>query len=242
MRRGTLRVGTSGYQYRHWRSELYPDRLPQREWLPYYAGRFDTVEINNTFYGLPAPASVQRWRECTPPGFVFALKLSRLVTHQKRLREVAAALTSFFAIATVLGDKLGPVLVQLPPRFPVDRERLARFLALLPREHRYAIEFRDPSWLDEHVFAQLREHAAALVVHDALPEHPTVGTASFRYLRFHGERYAGDYALRTLREHAARIRGWLDAGEDVFAFFNNDLGGHAPRNAAELRWLVQART
>lgn len=238
--RGELRVGTSGYQYRHWRGPFYPKQLPQREWFRHYAETFDTVEINNTFYRLPGPETFDRWRAQAPPGFRFALKLSRYATHMKRLREPREPLERFLERAERLKAHLGPILVQLPPKWRADPARLREFLREAPRRHRFAVEMRDPSWLCDEVYDALRAHRAALVIHDGIDDHPVELTADWTYLRFHGRRYGGSYSPQALSAQARRIRGWLDDGLDVHAYFNNDVGGHAPRNAADLRRFAAA--
>jgi uncharacterized protein YecE (DUF72 family) len=230
-----LRVGTSGWQYRHWRGVLYPEHLPVRRWLEHYAARFDTVEINNTFYHLPAAATFDAWRARAPRGFCYALKLSRYATHVRRLREPRAPVTRFLARAARLGRHLGPILVQLPPRWGVDPARLAGFLRVAPRARRWALEFRDPSWLCAPVYELLRAHGAALCVHDLIPGHPREVTADFVYLRFHGTAYGGSYSPQALAAWARRIRAYLERGLDVYAYFNNDRDGWAVVNARALR-------
>jgi uncharacterized protein YecE (DUF72 family) len=242
-RRGELRVGTSGYQYPHWRGDFYPRKLATREWFGHYADRFDTVEINNTFYGLPEADTFDRWREQAPAGFRYALKFSRYATHLKRLRDPAGPLELFLERAERLKSHLGPLLVQLPPHWGAAPERLDAFLREAPRRHRFAVEVRDPSWLCREVYDVLRKRRAALVIHDGLEDrdHPVLRTADWVYLRFHGVRYGGSYSPQALGGQARRIRRWLAAGHDVYAYFNNDLGGHAPRDAADLRRFVQRR-
>jgi len=175
---GRVRIGTSGYQYDDWRGRLYPRNLQRREWLGHYASRFDTVEINNTFYRLPEAETFAAWRAQTPRGFCFALKFNRYGSHMKRLREPAATIGRFFERAGELGSALGPVLLQLPPRWHADPERLDTFLAASPRRVRWAVEFRDPSWLVEPVFAVLRRRRAALCIHDLLDDHPRASSIS----------------------------------------------------------------
>jgi uncharacterized protein YecE (DUF72 family) len=238
--RGQLRIGTSGYQYPHWRSVFYPERLPTREWLRYYSTRFDTVEINNTFYQLPSEKTFDTWRETAPEGFCFALKFSRYGSHVKRLKDPAPTIQRFLERAERLRLSLGPILVQLPPRWHVAPDRLEGFFSAAPPEHRWAIEFRDPSWLCEEVYAILRRHEAALCVHDLIERHPREITAPWMYLRFHGERYAGSYSHQALRAEAKRIRSHLRDGLDVFVYFNNDAEGYAPKNAEQLRRYVGA--
>jgi uncharacterized protein YecE (DUF72 family) len=237
--RGELRVGTSGYQYDEWRGDFYPDGLAQREWLTYYTTQFDTVEINNTFYHLPKPETFDRWRKEAPSGFRFALKFSRYGTHLKHLKDPREPLERFFALAERLKTRLGPILVQLPPHWHADPERLDAFLRAAPRRHRFAVEVRDESWLCEAVYRVLRDHGAALVIHDLIEKHPVELTADWTYLRFHGVNYATGYSPQALSAQARRIRGWLAKGHDVYAYFNNDVGGHAPRDAARLRRFLE---
>ncbi|HEY8505895.1 MAG TPA: DUF72 domain-containing protein, partial [Gemmataceae bacterium] len=160
-RRAAFRIGTSGYMYDGWRGVLYPARLPKRAWLGHYAEHFDTVEINNTFYHLPPPETFRSWREQVPPGFCFALKFSRFGSHLKKLTGAEQTVPLFLGRAELLGESLGPILVQLPPRWRVNRDRLAAFLGQAGRRHRWAFEFRDPSWLCEPVFELLEAHGAA---------------------------------------------------------------------------------
>jgi uncharacterized protein YecE (DUF72 family) len=233
--RGRLRIGTSGYHYPHWSSDFYPAEVPARRWLAYYAGRFDTVEINNTFYGMPSDRTFDAWRDSVPEDFCFALKFSRYGSHIKRLKRPAAAIERFLMGARRLGERLGPILVQLPPRWTVDVERLDGFLDRAPRDVRWALEFRDPSWLCDPIYAVLRRHNAALCIHDLIEKHPRELTADWTYLRFLGELYGGSYTPQALTAEARRRRGWRSEGLAVFAYFNNDAEGYAPRNAADLR-------
>jgi len=234
---GRVWIGTSGWHYGHWRGVFYPPGLPPRSWLAYYAARFDAVELNNTFYQLPPASHFDAWRAQVPPGFLFAVKLSRYVTHLKRLLEPREALRNFERRVRRLGPHLGPVLVQLPPRFRADAARLDRFLGVAPRSLRFAVEFRDPSWLSEEVFRVLRRHGAALCVHDLLPDHPFEVTADFVYLRFHGTEgaYAGGYSPQKLAAVARRLAEVWRARRAAHAYFNNDVGGFAVRDAAALR-------
>lgn len=231
------RVGCSGWQYRHWRGEFYPPTLPSARWFDHYARAFDTVEINNTFYRLPEAGTFTAWRERAPARFVFAVKASRFLTHLKRLREPDEPLARLFDRAAHLGPHLGPVLYQLPPAWPRDLDRLERFLAALPRGRRHAVEFRDPHWYADAVFEALARHAVALCVHDmrgsAAPRRPC---GPFVYVRLHGtERYGGRYPDAALNDWADWLASHHEEGRPVYAFFNNDVGGHAPRDALRLR-------
>jgi uncharacterized protein YecE (DUF72 family) len=243
MSRGALRIGTSGYQYDHWRGSFYPEALAKARWLEHYATVFDTVEINNTFYRLPSGEVFASWRRQAPRGFLYAVKMSRFATHMKKLLDATDTIARLMERAECLRETLGPILVQLPPRWRVDPPRLDAFLraARATSASRWAIEVRDASWLCDEVYAVLERHGAALVTHDRLPAHPRVCTASWSYLRFHGMGYDGSYAEAQLAAEARWIAQQLARGRDVYAYFNNDLGGHAPRDAIRLRDLVAKR-
>jgi uncharacterized protein YecE (DUF72 family) len=234
-----LRVGTSGWQYRHWRGGLYPEGLAQGRWLERYAAVFDTVEVNATFYRLPTADAVDGWRDLVPPGFTFAVKGSRYLTHMKRLLDAGPGVRRFFRPVARLGGKLGPVLWQLPPRMKRDVARLERFLSRLP-PGRHAFEFRDPAWYAEETCAALDRHGVAFCEHDAVKVRPPRLTGGFRYVRFHGTtgRYAGRYGAGALRPFAASVLASVGRGVDVFVYFNNDVGGHAVLDALALLRLT----
>lgn len=243
------RIGCSGYQYDHWRGVFYPPGLPKRMWLAYYAERFDTVEINNTFYRVPEQATFDRWHAEAPPGFLYALKFSRFGTHNKKLLDPRDTIGYFLERAAPLGETLGPILIHLPPRWRCNPERLDQFLATARAadsggaRRRWAVELRHESWLCEDVFKVLRRHRAALCIHDILPDHPPVLTADWTYFRFHGAspaaKPAGNYPDRALAEHAATLRSLLERGIDIYAYFNNDQQGFAVANALRLQKLLQ---
>jgi uncharacterized protein YecE (DUF72 family) len=233
-----VRIGTSGYQYQHWKGVFYPEALRSREWFAFYARHFDTVEINNSFYGLPSGETFDAWRAQAPPGFLYALKFSRYGSHMKRLKEPRATISTFLQPARRLGKILGPILVQLPPNWRVDAGRVAGFLKAAPRSVRWALEFRDASWLVEDVFTVLENHNAALCIHDMIENHPRRITADWIYMRFHGERYGGSYTAQKLAAEARWIKQHLAEGKDVFAYFNNDVQGYAVKNAADLKRYV----
>jgi uncharacterized protein YecE (DUF72 family) len=239
MKRGEARVGCSGWMYKDWRGVVYAADLPQRRWFEHYATLFDTVEINNTFYRLPPVSTVDAWAAQAPPGFVYALKLGQFGSHRMKLRDAASWLPNHLDRAERLGAALGPTLVQLPPRWKRNADRLDEFLSVAPRTMRWAVELRDESWLHDDVFAVLRRHDAALCIHDLLANHPWELTADWTYVRFHGphaleHKYQGRYGGTRLWRPADRLGEWLDAGHDVYAYFNNDYEGHAVQDA---RWL-----
>ena len=238
-----VRIGCSGWQYRHWRGDFYPADLPQSRWLEYYAARFNTVEVNNTFYRLPEAATFAAWGRRAPRGFVYAVKASRFLTHMKKLKDPGDPLHLFFSRAERLGSTFGPVLYQLPPRWPVNLDRFAIFLRALPRSRRHAVEFREPSWYCEEIFALMRKHRVALCLHDMH------GSASgprdvgpFIYVRFHGtQKYSGSYSDDMLERWADWLAERVTRRLRVYAYFNNDVGGHAPRDALRLRDAIAQR-
>jgi uncharacterized protein YecE (DUF72 family) len=232
-----LRVGCSGWSYPAWRGAFYPEKLPVKRWLSYYAERFDTAEINASFYRLPSQASVAGWREAVPDGFVFAWKASQYITHAKKLLDPEAPLARVYAPMAALGDKLGPALFQLPPQLKLNLPRLEAFLAALPEGRRHVLEVRDPGWYVDPVFDLLarRDVALCLSDHHHAPA-PWVRTASFIYVRGHGPKgdYRGSYGEGMLAGWAERIAAWRSAGCDVYAYFDNDIGCAAPKDAARL--------
>jgi uncharacterized protein YecE (DUF72 family) len=226
--------------YPDWRGLVYPADLKQREWFGAYAEHFDTVEINNTFYRLPTTDAVDQWAAQAPRGFRYALKLGQFGSHRMKLRDAARWLPNHLDRVRRLGPSLGPNLVQLPPRWKRNAERLDEFLAAAPRDIRWAVELREPSWLHDDVYTVLERHGAALCIHDLLPRHPWLLTTSWTYVRFHGpdaarEPYHGRYTGRRLRRHAERLQEWLADGVDAYAYFNNDYEGNA---VADARWLL----
>jgi uncharacterized protein YecE (DUF72 family) len=242
---GDLRIGCSGWVYKDWRGDFYPEKMPQRKWLAHYAETFDTVEINNTFYRLPSEAAVKGWVEQTPKEFEYAVKASRYLTHVKRLKDLAkyGKTRLFNALAPMLeSGKLGVILWQLPPNYKRNDERLGSALDALEDGCRHAFEFRHPTWFCDDVYAMLRERNVALVMADD-PEMPFQDhdqqTADWLYIRFHrGSRGRdGNYAPTEIEAWSKRIRNWRK-GCDIYAYFNNDWRGHAYRNAADLRKLL----
>jgi uncharacterized protein YecE (DUF72 family) len=232
--------------YRDWRGVVYPRALPQRGWFDHYASLFDTVELNSTFYRLPSVETVDRWREQAPPRFTYSLKLGSFGSHRMKLRDARSWLPNHVDRARRLGDSLGPTLVQLPPRWHRNVERLDEFLSIAttagaaPTGLRWAVELRDPTWLHDDVFTVLERHGAALCVHDLLARHPWILTTTWTYVRFHGphaieRKYVGRYGGRRLSRPARQLREWLHAGVNVFAYFNNDVHGDAVQDAQWLR-------
>jgi uncharacterized protein YecE (DUF72 family) len=243
--RRPIHVGCSGWNYAHWRNGVfYPPRLPANKWLEYYAQFFDTVEVNSTFYRLPKPEAVANWVAQTPEGFIFAIKSSRYLTHVKRLMDLDDGVRRFYERIEPLlhTPKMGPVLWQLPPTFKRDDERLASALASLPKEQRHCFEFRHPSWFVDETYESLRAHGVALVIGDRpqVNEYRSLElTTDWTFVRFHaGTRGRnGNYSESELAEWAQRLAEWAQR-VDIYAYFNNDWEGYAPRNALRLRELL----
>jgi len=238
-----IRIGTSGYHYKHWVGTFYPAKTPPSKMLEYYVLHFDTLELNNSFYRLPTIEAFESWRDATPRNFVFAVKASRFITHNKKLKDPENALDNILPRAEHLGKKLGPVLFQLPPKWRVNRERLEELLTCLPKYHRYAFEFREPSWMNPEIYDVLRKHNAAFCIYELAGFHsPIEVTADLVYVRLHGpgHKYQGSYDDRTLAAWAKRIENWAGRGNSVFVYFDNDQAGFAAENALTLKRMVRA--
>jgi uncharacterized protein YecE (DUF72 family) len=237
-----LRIGCSGFNYRHWKGDFYPDGLPQKRWLAYYCTVFKTVELNVTFYRLPLVKTFEKWHDETPPDFVFSLKGSRFITHIKRLLDPEEPLDLFFERALRLKEKLKVVLWQFSPGFKIDLMRLNRFLKLLGNYPvRNTLEFRNGSWMTEKTIDLCKDSKVGLCMADwpaFLNDLPV--TSDFVYMRRHGEggSYATDYSAAALEKDARRLKNYLENGKDVFIYFNNDFRGYAPRNARELTEML----
>lgn len=240
-----VRVGTSGWHYPHWRSRFYPEQLRPSDWLPYFAERFSTVEVNATFYREPRRSTLAAWVEQTPDDFLFAIKMHRAITHYQRLENVEESLQRFEEVAGAFGQKLGIVLIQLPPSLTFDRERDEAFFKRLRSKNkmrRYALEARHKSWLTEEAYELLRRYDVAWCIADSGGRYPTAEqvTAPYIYLRFHGPGplYASSYSDEVLQQWAKKIRRWKREKCDVYVYFNNDFEGYAPLNARRLIELV----
>ncbi len=235
-----IRIGTSGWNYPHWRGVFYPKGLPTRKWLSYYATFFDTVEVNATFYGTPKEATLCRWYEETPPGFLFALKASRFITHVRRLRNVKEPLERFYRIISPLKEKIGPLLFQLPPSLQYDRELLRDFLDLLDLRFRTTIEIRHRSFHNEEFLELLAARNIALCLSDTAGRYPSLLealTADFVYIRLHGSRtlYRSCYTEAELSSWAEKIRRYQ---RPAYVYFDNDSLGWAVPNALRLKELL----
>ncbi|MFT2011260.1 DUF72 domain-containing protein [Pontibacter sp. 13R65] len=236
-----IHIGTSGWHYKHWMGNFYPDGVKSKDFTSHYIRHFQTVEINNSFYKLPSAETFATWRASVPPEFLFSVKGSRFITHMKKLKDPQESIARFFENVNALEEKLGPILFQLPPGWSVNEDRLAGFLAALPPHYRYTFEFRHHSWYSPGVLELLRQHGAAFCIYE-LEWHmsPMEVTTDFVYVRLHGPegKYAGSYSDDTLRWWAGNCRNWHQQGLEVFIYFDNDQYGFAAFNAQRLQQLV----
>lgn len=239
---GNLHIGTSGWNYEHWRNAFYDPKIPQDQWLEYYSYRFPTVEINNSFYQMPQRRTLQKWVRTVDESFTFAVKASRYITHMKKLHESQSAARKFLKRIDLLNGHVGPVLFQLPPHWRCNIERLEQFLRMLPNDHRYTFEFRDKSWWADDVYELLHKHNVAFCIFDLKGEtSPKEVTADFVYVRLHGpshEAYKGRYGGHMLSGWAGALNTWLSKGHDVYCYFDNDQNGYAPQDAMKLQQML----
>jgi uncharacterized protein YecE (DUF72 family) len=237
-----VRIGCSGWIYRHWRGLFYPEKLAVKHWFAHYAATFDTVEINNSFYRLPKAETFDAWRAQAPPGFRYAVKANRFLTQAKKLKDCAEPLERMMTPFRHLGPTLGPILYQLPPRFGCNLERLEAFLELVPKDVTNVFEFRETSWYCDEVFALLERHGASFCAHD-MPgsASPRVAVGPVAYVRFHGGlgKYWGRYPDERLLAWTDWIGEQVAGGRPVWAYFNNDPEAHAIEDALTLRSMVR---
>ncbi len=242
MEKGKTYIGTSGWNYPHWRGRFYDTKDGEDGYLDFYKGVFDTVEINNSFYQLPGIDVIENWVDTVGEAFTFSVKASRYITHMKKLRRPEEALDMFFERVNYFGKTLGPILFQLPPRWNCNAERLAEFLKLLPDGQRCTFEFRDDSWYNDEVYRLLEQYNAAFCIYDMSGEvSPKKVTADFVYIRLHGPRYAyeGSYDNTQLSGWASAVSTWTSKGMDVYFYFDNDQAGYAPKNAQSLKQMLE---
>ncbi|MFL6299840.1 MAG: DUF72 domain-containing protein [Terriglobales bacterium] len=239
-----IRIGASGYHYRHWKGNFYPEDLATSGMLPFYLNYFDTLELNNTFYRLPTVAALEAWRDAVPDNFIFAVKASRFLTHNKKLKDPENALENLLPRIKVLGKKLGPILFQLPPKWRINLERLQELLAILPPKYKYAFEFRELSWINEQVLETLQRYSSAFCIYEIAGYHsPLHVTTDFAYVRLHGPggKYQGSYSDAALEEWAEWIAEQSTELRAIYFYFDNDQAGYAPQNALTLRRKVAER-
>lgn len=241
MKSRRIHVGTSGWHYEHWVGPFYPEGTAPEDYLEFYSQKFQTAEINNTFYQVPKKGTLRLWRDGVPEDFIFSVKASRYITHMKKLKDPRGPVTKFLKRIDSLGEKLGPVLFQLPPRWKANLERLGSFLEALPSGFRYAFEFRDPSWFQERVYDVLSENAAAFCIYDFdRRQSPKEVTADFVYIRLHGPTapYQGQYDDQTLAGWAGALSSWVRQDKRVYFYFDNDQSGYAVQDALRLKRMV----
>jgi uncharacterized protein YecE (DUF72 family) len=235
--RDKIHIGCSGWNYQHWRGRFYPKEQPSNKWFEFYAQVFDTVEINNTFYRLPEARIFKAWRKQAPDDFLYTVKASRFLTHQKKLKDARAPLKKFIDRAKYLEEHLGPILYQLPSRWHLNRERLESFIDLLPDNLIHVFEFRDQSWMVEETFRLLQERGVFFCTHDMSGlKVPRLAMGEVAYVRLHGtgKKYQGGYREPMLRSWWNWMKNQVRGGSDLFVYFNNDVEAHAVRDAQRL--------
>jgi uncharacterized protein YecE (DUF72 family) len=239
-----IHIGTSGWHYQHWSGPFYPKNLRKQDFLKHYACHFHTVEINNSFYQLPTEKTLAAWRDTVLPGFIFTVKASRYITHMKKLKDSEKTLKPLLKRVETLGDKLGPILFQLPPKWRFNPDRLNDFLESLPAGYRYALEFRDPSWEDSRAYDAMQLTGAAFCIYE-LDGYlsPKEITADFVYVRLHGPNgpYKGQYSTQTLAGWAGAFSAWENQGLEIFCYFDNDEAGYAAQDARRLQDMIYGK-
>ncbi|MDT8452557.1 MAG: DUF72 domain-containing protein [Gammaproteobacteria bacterium] len=245
MKDSDILIGTSGWSYDQWRCNFYPEDLAQKNRLEYYIKHFSTVEINSSFYHLPAKKTLHNWYETVPENFIFTTKASRYITHMKKLKDSKESLTTFFDHISVLSDKLGPILFQLPPRWHFNAERLSDFLNMLSADYRYAFEFRDHSWHNTEAYDLLSKNNAAFCIYELEGFlSPKIITTNFVYVRLHGpnDAYQGSYDAPTLSGWAGAFSTWSSQGREIYCYFDNDEAGYAAQNALQLNAMLHKKS
>lgn len=244
MGRSKVHIGTSGWHYLHWKGPYYPENLSPKYFLDHYAQDFHTVEINSTFYKLPEISTLKTWKESVPQDFLFSVKMSRYITHTKRLKDPKSSLQKFFSRIKYLQEKLAVILIQLPPNWSLNLERFKAFLQALPKGYRYAFEFRDESWFCEEIFSLLKKYGCALCIYElGKKKTEKILTADFVYIRLHGPKkaYQGSYSPQVLSNWAKSFEEWKKKRKEIFCYFDNDEKGYAPQNARLLQKKMMAR-
>lgn len=242
MKQNLIHIGTSGWHYPHWKGPFYPLQSPSTSLLSYYMKYFHTAEINNSFYQLPQKKTFEQWRDTVPENFIFSVKASRYITHMKKLKDPLQPVSHFLQRIDKLGNKRGPILFQLPPRWKCNPERLESFLKILPQKYRYTFEFRDPSWFHSEVYEILSRYGASFCIYDLDGRlSPKEITADFIYIRLHGPEgpYQGKYNQKTLSGWSSDFSRWTQQNKEVYCYFDNDQAGFAVQNAWELQELIR---
>jgi uncharacterized protein YecE (DUF72 family) len=240
--RGKVVIGTSGWNYGHWKGKFYPDDIPKTKWFHYYYERFNTVELNTTFYHLPKKTTFEKWYSESPPDFIFSIKASRYITHIKKLIEPEEPVKRFFENAAGIKDKAGVILFQLPPGLKYNEERLVNIINILPGNYRYTFEFRNETWWNDKAYELLKDQNIAFCIFELAGQiTPRLATADFIYIRLHGPggKYSGSYSDETLKSWASDFSKWMDEGKDVYCYFDNDDSAYAVYNAFTLKGMIR---
>jgi uncharacterized protein YecE (DUF72 family) len=241
VKKSKVNIGTSGFYYKHWLGNFYPENLKQKDFFKYYQEHFTTVELNSPFYRLPSVSTFQGWKENTAKDFIFSVKASRYITHIKKLKDAKDALKNLFERIDFLEEKLGPILFQLPPAWKYNEMRFKEFLNLLPPDYRYTFEFRNNTWHNDEVYDLLQKQNISFCIYEIEYQmSPIVSTANFIYIRLHGPegKYQGLYSNSAMEWWAEKIKGWLKQNKDVFIYIDNDQNGYAATNALRLKELI----
>jgi uncharacterized protein YecE (DUF72 family) len=241
---GKIFIGTSGWSYKHWNNNFYPQAVKAKDQLAYYSSIFNTVELNSSFYALPLKKTFDHWRDTVPEDFTFSVKASRYITHLKKLIISDDAVSIFLDHAMHLKEKMGPVLFQLPPKWKCDTVRLKNFLDYLPEGNKYVFEFRNADWYKDEVYQLLADHNCSFCIYElAGHQAPAIVTANHVYIRLHGpeaQKYQGSYTKAQLKNWAKQCKHWQEAGKDVYLYFDNDQLGYAAFNALDLKTMLGA--
>jgi uncharacterized protein YecE (DUF72 family) len=241
-KKGDAVIGTSGWNYAHWKGKFYPEDIPRTKWFQYYYSRFNTVELNTTFYHLPKPTTFEKWYKESPDGFIFSIKASRYITHVKKLNEPEEPVERFFTNAWGIKKKAGVILFQLPPGLKYNKEKLEGILNVLPKKYRYTFEFRNDTWWNDETYKILEKRNIAFCLFELAGKvTPRIKTADYIYIRLHGpgNKYAGNYSDEVLREWASVFKEWMSEGKDVFCYFDNDDSAYAVYNALTLKEMIK---
>jgi uncharacterized protein YecE (DUF72 family) len=242
MKKKKIYVGTSGWNYDHWKGPFYPKDIKPKDEFKYYIDHFKTVEINSTFYRLPSKKTLLNWKKSSPKDFIFSIKASRYITHVKRLKEPKKSLSIFLSLIKNIKPKLGPILFQTPPNWKVNIKRFENFIKFLDKNYKYAFEFRDRSWLIEDIFDLLKKNNLAFCIYDLQGfQTPIEITADFVYVRLHGPKsaYSGSYSKKNLKKWAKLFKKLKKNKLDIFCYFNNDEKAYAVKNAQEFKRLIR---
>jgi uncharacterized protein YecE (DUF72 family) len=246
MAKGNYHIGTSGWHYKHWKEGYYPPKLKPADWLNYYAGEFNTAEINASFYRMPTISTVENWAATVRDDFRFCPKISRYLTHMKKLRDPEEPLERFFGVFDHIKDKLGPILMQIPKMVHFKRDVAEHFFKVLKNsygDHQFALEIRHESWVEKESLKLMKDYEIAFVISQSAGEWPYEEylTAKHVYVRFHGpaQLYASSYSGEMLKEYAVKFKKWMKKGHQLWIYFNNDIHIHAIHNARTLKKLME---